>query len=51
MSTYTVDELITNLYEENFGHFEFIESMNGGDCDCNLHTTMNTFTSLLKTGE
>jgi aminoglycoside/choline kinase family phosphotransferase len=23
-------------------HFDFMENMNGGDCDCNLHMTMNT---------
>ena len=51
MSLNTIDELITNLYEENFGHFDFIDSMNGGDCDCNLHQTMNTLTLRLKTGE
>ncbi len=30
------------MYEENLSHFEFMENMNGGDCDCSLHTTMNT---------
>lgn len=39
---YTVDELINYIYEENLGHFEFMENMNGGDCDCNLHTTIVT---------
>ena len=32
-----IDELITKLYEDNFSHFDFIENMNGGDCDCFLH--------------
>ena len=36
-----IDELITKLYEDNFSHFEFMENMNGGDCDCALHNTMN----------
>ncbi len=38
----TVDELVTTIYEDNFGHFDFIENMNGGDCDCALHLTMQT---------
>jgi hypothetical protein len=39
---YTIDELVTTIHEENLEHFEFIEAMNAGDCDCNLHTTLNT---------
>ena len=39
---HTIDELLTGIYEDNFDHFEFMENMNGGDCDCNLHITMNT---------
>lgn len=38
---YTIDELLTAIYEDNYSHFEFMENMNGGDCDCNLHATMN----------
>ena len=38
---YTIDELVTAIYEDNYSHFEFIENMNGGDCDCLLHSTMN----------
>ena len=36
----TVDELIVQIYEDNFSHFDFMENMNGGDCDCELHITM-----------
>ncbi len=39
---YTIHELVEEIYEDNFSHFDFIENMNGGDCDCNLHMTMNT---------
>jgi hypothetical protein len=39
---YTIDELVTMIYENNLDHFEFLENMNGGDCDCNLHITLNT---------
>jgi len=44
MQPTTIDELITEIYEDNFSHFEFMENMNGGDCDCNLHMTMSTIT-------
>jgi hypothetical protein len=37
---YTINELIQEIYEDNLSHFEFMENMNGGDCDCNLHSTM-----------
>ena len=39
---YTIDELVTTIYEDNLNHFEFMENMNCGECDCNLHTTLNT---------
>lgn len=38
---YTIDELVTTIYEDNYSHFDFMENMNGGDCDCALHMTMN----------
>jgi hypothetical protein len=37
---YTIDELLTTIYEDNFSHFELMENMNGGDCDCFLHQAM-----------
>lgn len=37
---YTIDELVTTIYEDNYSHFEFMENMNGGDCDCLLHSAM-----------
>ena len=39
---YSIDELVQDIYEDNLEHFEFMENMNGGDCDCNLHNTMHT---------
>ena len=39
---YTIDELVTAIYEDNYSHFEFMENMNGGDCDCHLHQAMTT---------
>lgn len=39
---YTIDELVTAIYEDNYSHLEFIEQMSGGDCDCNVCHTMQT---------
>ena len=39
---YTIDELVTMIYEDNLNHFEFNENMGGEDCDCHLHITLNT---------
>ena len=39
---YTIDELVTTIYEDNYSHFDFMDNMNGGDCDCALHLTMDT---------
>ncbi len=44
---YTIDELITNIYEDNFSHLEFMENMNGGDCDCNIHQAMDLIESYM----
>jgi hypothetical protein len=38
----SIDELVTMIYEDNYSHIEFMENMNGGDCDCYIHLTMNT---------
>ena len=38
---YTIHELVQEIWEDNFSHFEFMDNMNGGDCDCNLHMTMD----------
>jgi hypothetical protein len=40
----TIDELVNEIYEDNFSHFDLIENMNSGDCDCHLHKTMETIT-------
>jgi len=26
----------------NFSHIDFMDNMGGGDCDCHIHTTLNT---------
>ena len=38
----TVQELVNEIYEDNLYHFEFLENMGGPECDCHLHTTMET---------
>ena len=37
----TVDELMRKVYDEHFSHFDFMDNMNGGDCDCKLHNAMD----------
>jgi len=37
----TINELINEIYEDNYSHLEFDDAM-GGDCDCVIHTTLNT---------
>ena len=39
---YTISELIEAIYEDHYSHFDFMENMNGGECYCQIHTTMNT---------
>ena len=38
---YTVDELMQKIYDENCSHFDFMDIMNGGECDCKLHMAMD----------
>lgn len=38
----TINELINEIYEDNYSHVDFMENMNGGDCDCNVHLVLNT---------
>jgi hypothetical protein len=35
---YTIDELVTEIYEDNLSHFDSAPN----DCDCNIHITINT---------
>jgi hypothetical protein len=37
----TVDRLIMDIYDDNYSHIDFMENMNGGDCDCLIHNTLN----------
>ena len=38
---YTIDELITSIFEDNYSHIELVDNM-GGDCDCRIHLAMLT---------
>jgi hypothetical protein len=35
---YTIDELVTAIYEDNLEHFVIPHN----DCDCHIHTTIKT---------
>ena len=37
----TVNQLLSDIYEANWEHIDFMEDMNGGDCDCYLHQGLN----------
>jgi hypothetical protein len=38
----TIQELVQEIYDENFSHLELIDNMASGDCDCRIHMTLNT---------
>ena len=38
--TEVFNEVINTIYEDNFGHVDFMDNM-GGDCDCNIHNVLN----------
>ena len=38
----TIEELINEIYEDNYSHLEFNENMGGEECECAIHTTLNT---------
>lgn len=39
----TLQELINEIYENNYSHLEYEENMGGGElCDCEIHITLNT---------
>jgi UDP-N-acetylglucosamine enolpyruvyl transferase len=37
----TITQLVETIYEDNFSHLDFMDNM-GGDCDCVIHTTLET---------
>jgi hypothetical protein len=39
---HTIQELVQEIYDENFSHLELIDNMASGDCDCRIHLTLNT---------
>lgn len=38
----TINDLINEIYEDNYSHLEFEENMGGEECDCHIHITLNT---------
>jgi hypothetical protein len=36
----TIDELCQTIYQDNLAHFEYMDVMYAGDCDCRLCTTL-----------
>ena len=36
------NDLINEIYMDNEQHLEYMDNMNGGDCDCAIHITLNT---------
>ena len=36
-----INDLVQTIYDDNYSHLDFMDNM-GGDCDCNIHTTLNT---------
>ena len=38
----TIEQLVNEIYEDNYSHLEFNENMGGKDCKCAIHTTLNT---------
>ena len=37
----SVIQLMSDIYEDNWSHIDFMEAMNGGDCDCLIHSSLN----------
>ena len=40
--TEVFNEVINTIYQDNFGHVDFMDNMGGEDCDCSVHITLNT---------
>jgi len=38
----TLEQLINEIYEDNYSHLDLIDSMGGEACSCPIHTTLNT---------
>lgn len=41
---YTVEQLINEIYEDNYSHLEFEWNMGGEPCECKICQTMQTIT-------
>ena len=36
----SVIQLMSDIYEDHWSHIDFMDNMNGGDCDCNIHNAL-----------
>ena len=47
----TLEQLINEIYEDNYSHLEFDEAMGGEGCTCPIHITLNTIVKYRDKGE
>jgi hypothetical protein len=47
----TINELVNEIYEDNYSHLEFDEAMGGEGCNCPIHNTLNTIVKYWHEGE
>ena len=47
----TLEQLINEIYEDNYSHLEFDENMGGEGCACPIHITLNTIVKYRDKGE
>lgn len=47
----TLEQLINEIYEDNYSHLEFDENMGGEGCTCPIHITLNTIVKYRDKGE
>jgi hypothetical protein len=47
----TLEQLINEIYEDNYSHLEFDEAMGGEGCSCPIHITLNTIVKYRDKGE
>jgi hypothetical protein len=38
----TLEQLINEIYEDNYSHLDLDENMGGESCNCPIHITLNT---------
>lgn len=46
MNEKLINQVIQDIYEDNFSHVDFMDNM-GGDCDCNIHQLLQGLASYI----